>query len=126
MRTFRVPALVIANGVALSLAGAGQASPPTSGFYGIVLRGPTKPVCELGMSCEAPAPGVTLLFSRAGQVVGRVTTTAAGTYRIALPPGRYAVRTTRKFLGGGLTPTLVTASAGRRLRIVFRVDTGIR
>ncbi len=126
MRVRNVPQLAAAVAAALVAAGAAQAAAPRTGLYGVVLRGPTKPVCEEGMSCEAPAPGVTLVFSRAGRVVGLVTSGRDGTFRIPLVPGTYVVRSTRKFLGGGITPTLVAARPGRLLRVVFHVDTGIR
>jgi hypothetical protein len=126
MRVQHSAQLAAAIAAVLVAAGAAQAAAPRSGLYGVVLRGPTKPVCEAGMSCEAPAPGITLVFSRAGRVAGLVTTGRDGTFRIALSPGTYAVRSTRKFLGSGVTPTLVAARTGRLLRIVFRVDTGIR
>jgi hypothetical protein len=126
MRVRHIPQLAAVVAAALVAAGTAQAATPRTGFYGIVLRGPTKPVCEVDMSCEAPAPGVTLVFSRAGRIAGLVTTGRDGTFRIPLVPGTYVVRSTRKFLGGGITPTLVAARPGRLLRVVFHVDTGIR
>ena len=126
MRARWIPQLAAVVAAALVAVGAALAATPRTGLYGIVLRGPTKPVCEADMSCEAPAPGVTLVFSRAGRVAGVVTSGRDGTFRIPLAPGTYVVRSTRKFLGGGITPTLVAARPGRLLRVVFRVDTGIR
>ena len=72
---------------ALALAAAGHAAVPRTDLSGIVLRGPTRPVCEAGMVCEVPAPGVTLVFSRTGGFVRVVTTARDGRFSLALPPG---------------------------------------
>jgi hypothetical protein len=62
----------------------------TSGLHGVVTLGPTKPVCQVGMSCSAPAAYRTLVFTRFG-VSRRVKTDGFGRYRIGLVPGQYAV-----------------------------------
>src|SRR5690242_9712288 len=105
---------------------AARAAVPRALLYGHVLRGPTRPVCELGVPCEGPAPGVTLIFWRAGRVIASATSGRDGSYRIVLPAGRYAVGSTRKFLGGSVTPVAVVVRPGERRKLVFRVDTGIR
>ena len=92
----------------------------------MVTRGPIQPVCRVGESCEAPAARVTLAFSRAGHVVARTRTDADGRYRVALRPGRYAVRTTRTGFERTVTPARVTVRTGRYARVTFRIDTGIR
>ena len=97
-----------------------------SGLRGLVLRGPTAPVCRLGEPCEAPAARVTLVFSRSGTVVARTRTDADGRYRIALNPGRYTVRTTRPGFERTVSPARVTVPTGRYARVTFRIDTGIR
>ena len=66
-------------------AGGGTA---TGGLKGRVMRGPTMPVCRVGVPCEEPARGVKLMFSRSGKVIGRATTNQKGYYRIALKSGR--------------------------------------
>src|SRR5207244_2360724 len=43
----------------------------TGGLQGKVARGPITPICTLGKPCSAPARGLTLSFSRDGQVVAR-------------------------------------------------------
>jgi hypothetical protein len=112
---------------ALALAAvAGAAPPPRADLYGVVLLGPTRPVCETGVPCEAPEPGVTLVFARLGRVVGSVTTSRTGAYRILLPAGTYAVHTTRKFHGGLVAPPTVRVRAAERLRVAFHLDSGIR
>jgi hypothetical protein len=106
------------------VAGASAASPP-SGLYGTVRRGPITPVCRAGVPCDAPAPNITLTFSRAG----RLRTTRAdrqGAYRIGLPPGIYSVRTNSKPFGRTPHPAGVHVRAGHTDKIVFTIDTGIR
>ena len=90
------------------------------------MEGPTKPVCREGEPCERPAAGVVLEFKRAGHVVARVRTTAAGAYRVKLRAGRYAVATVPRRPGGELTPRAVRVSKGRMARRDFHLDTGIQ
>ena len=51
-------------------AGGGTA---TGGLKGRVMRGPTMPVCRVGVPCEEPARGVKLIFTRSGKVIGRAS-----------------------------------------------------
>ena len=109
----------------LLLPGTGLAAPP-SGLRGTVVLDPSRPVCIEGKPCSAPAPGVVLRFGRTDRVVARTTTRADGTYRIALPPGRYVVSLRP---GGGprsILPRVVRVIAGHVTRIDFTIDTGIR
>jgi hypothetical protein len=80
-----------------------------SGLHGLVTRGPIRPVCMVDQPCDEPAANVQLVFLRNGVVVSRARTSATGRYRIALSPGRYAVRL-----------------RGRNTRVDFSIDTGIR
>jgi Carboxypeptidase regulatory-like domain len=116
--------LVVA--LALGLAGSAQGATGESGLRGVVLRETTPPVCRVEEPCEAPAAHVVLLFSQAGKVVARTTTGPKGGYRIDLKPGRYAVTTTRRTIGGGLTPRLVVVRAGRFARVDLHLDSGIQ
>lgn len=103
-----------------------SATPP-GGLYGVVRRGPTKPVCEVGTPCTAPVIGTRLLFLRGALVVGRVTTGAGGRYRVTLRAGSYVVRTaTKPGIGRGLEPTRVVVPRGRYAHVNFMLDTGIR
>jgi hypothetical protein len=98
-----------------------------SGLQGIVRKGPTTPVCRVGVPCTAPAVGVKLVFSRGGAVAGTVTTGSGGRYRIALRPGTYTVRTaTKATIGRGLEPRTATVPKGRYARVDLMIDTGIR
>jgi hypothetical protein len=118
----RTLALIVVGLVAV--AGASAASPP-SGLHGTVRRGPITPVCREDVPCDAPAPDIVLTFSRTG--LARTTRTDRhGTYRIALPPGIYAVRTNAKPFGQTPRPAKVHVRAGRTDEIVFTIDTGIR
>ena len=102
------------------------ATPPPSGLRGVVLRGPTQPVCWEGVPCDAPAANLVLRFSQAGRVVARTTTGPKGGYRVLLAPGRYAVATERRTIGVGLTPRVAVVPRGRIARVDFHLDTGIR
>lgn len=99
-----------------------------SGLHGIVMRGPTMPVCKVGTPCSAPAAvGAVLIFSRNGTTVARVRTGAGGHYSIRLAPGRYTIRlNTTPRIGFGLRPERARVLAGTNRRLDFLIDTGIR
>jgi hypothetical protein len=119
----RILGLVV---VLLTIALPAAATTTPSGLRGIVLRGPTQPVCREGVPCEGPAANVALRFSKAGRVVARATTGPKGWYRVLLAPGRYAVSTERRTIGVGLTPRVAIVPRGRVARLDFDLDTGIR
>jgi hypothetical protein len=108
-----------------SLAGA-AVSGGVSGLRGKVMKGPTKPVCRVDESCEAPAAGVVLQFRRSGTLVARATTTQTGTYSVRLRPGLYAVKAAQTRLAKTLTPQTVRVLRGRVARVEFHLDTGIQ
>jgi len=103
---------------------AGATAP--SGIKGTVMKSPTRPVCEEGMSCSAPAVGVELVVLRGGVRVAGARTTQAGTYRILLPAGTYVVRTLRKAPFGSPPGRTVRVRPGRFVVASFEIDTGIR
>ena len=90
------------------------------------MKGPTKPVCRIDESCEAPAAGVVLQFRRSGTLVARATTTQTGTYSVRLRPGLYAVKASQTRLAKTLTPQTVRVLRGRVARVEFHLDTGIQ
>jgi len=92
--------------------------------HGVVMRGPTKPVCEMTTPCSEPAAHVKLVFHRPG--VSYVTTTDAhGRYSVHLRRGTYTVRLTLvPRIGRGLEPATVVVRAA--MRADFNIDTGIR
>lgn len=104
-------------------AGGGTAA---GGLKGRVMRGPTTPVCRVGVPCEEPARGVKLIFTRSGKVIGRATTNQKGYYRIALRSGAYSVRTDQRGFEKMPSPSRVTVPRDRFKRVVFHIDTGIR
>ena len=123
MRSFAFLALVLAS---LATAACAAATIPKTGVRGIVLRGPTQPVCQVGRTCEGPAAAVTLVFSRAGTERARVKTGHDGRFTVALAPGRYGVRTTAKVFGRTPQPATVTVPRTGYARVTLRIDTGIR
>ncbi|MGB8004523.1 MAG: hypothetical protein WCF27_09715 [Gaiellaceae bacterium] len=118
---------VVSVSLALLAAGAAHAAPSQSGLRGVVMRGPITPVCVADMPCSEPAKNVTLVFSRAGHVAGRVVTDSHGLYRIHLPAGVYSVRrATSRGIDRKLDPNRVRVLARRFVRADFSIDTGIR
>ncbi len=117
--------LVLVALVAATVSG-GARTDTGSGLYGAVVRWPTMPVCRAGQPCSAPAKFVLLRFSAPG-LTRAARTDSHGHYRIALPPGPYAVSVTpRPAIGRGLEPRHVLVPAARYARANFTIDTGIR
>ena len=117
---------IVALGALVALAlGCGSAGGSTAtGLKGYVKRGPTMPVCRVGVPCDAPAKGVKLRFSRAGKVVATATTNNRGWYRVVLRAGRYSVGINTN--GDAFGPRSATVRSGRMTRRDFLIDTGIR
>src|SRR5437764_7626196 len=110
-------------GLALVVASsAGAAS--QCGLRGMVVRGPTSPVCVARQPCSPPAANVTLVFKRAGQTPVRARTGSTGAYRAVLAPGVYTVApaSARR----AMDPTSVRVVSGHFRRVDFNIDTGIR
>jgi len=121
--------LLVSGLTAVTAAACGGAKPPaaepnSSGVYGTVKRGPLEPVCERGTKCYGPAKNATLAFVSGGKTVARVITARDGSYRIALPSGRYTVSS--KLGIGGIKRTHVRVPEGKFVRLSLVIDTGIR
>ena len=92
-------------------------------LHGTVTVGPTSPVCRVGEPCTKPAAHTALTFTRAGYVNRRVSTDAAGRYRVSLAAGTWTLRTTL-----GIRPAPVRFFVPRAPTATrnFSFDTGIR
>jgi len=110
---------------AFASSGATAAS-QVAGLRGVVMQGPTKPVCRSDDQCEEPARGIVLAFMRDGKVVAQVKTTSSGTYSVRLKPGSYTVRVPGRRVGTGLSPRIVRVPRGRIARVDFHLDTGLQ
>jgi hypothetical protein len=120
----RYVALPLLLWVALSTCAALAAG--SGGVRGVLYRVPIAPVCREGVPCDAPAPGVTLVFTRAGQAF-RVRTGIAGRFSRTLEPGIYLVRVApAPSIGSGLAPRSVRVPVGGWTRVRLTLDTGIR
>jgi hypothetical protein len=97
-----------------------------SGIHGVVMQGPTTPVCRADDPCEEPAVGVLLQFRRGGKVVAQVKTTGAGKYSVRLRASSYSVTAPSRRIGTGLTPRVVRVPRGRIAKVDFHLDTGIQ
>ena len=87
-------------------------------LHGVVLRGPTMPVCQVATPCSEPAAFTTLVFTRAGAAPVRTRTDGQGRYAVRLRPGRYLVRVARIRPGALVVRRSMVAD--------FAIDTGIR
>jgi len=95
-------------------------------LHGIVMQGPTQPVCQAGVPCSKPAADVQLIFTRRTGAIVTVRTDARGRYSIKLARGTYAVKVMPpRTIGRGIEPRTFTAR-GTTQRLDFDLDTGIR
>ena len=104
----------------LSFGGASASATMHSGLRGLVLRSTS--VCRTD-SCEEPAGGVLLRFTRAGRVVTTVKSTSEGRYSVRLRAGLYRVKVPARPAGTGLAPHLVRVPRGRIAHVDFHLDT---
>ena len=123
-RAGRLGGLGAVAAASIVISAAAPAAGLRSGLHGVVRRGPTAPVCEVGQPCSAPVK-TTLVFTRAGRRI-RVATHVDGSYRALLGPGIYAVATSPRIGFGVLRPARVRVRIGHIDRIDFYADTGIR
>lgn len=78
--------------IALAVTGCGTdtSTNPTARLVGLVLRGPTQPICLVDDPCEEPfAAGFTL--RRNGFPVAHFESDAGGRFSVAAAPGNYVV-----------------------------------
>ena len=94
-------------------------------LHGTVTRGPTSPVCRIGMTCTAPAKHLTLFFTR-NDATRSTVTDEQGRYRIRLRAGVYSVRTNQLKFGRTPQPGSARVRAGIDTKVNFEIDTGIR
>jgi hypothetical protein len=111
---------------ALLAAPAGASDQSSSGIAGLVLRGPTQPVCTVGVRCEGPAADAALAVTKSSRIVARTRTNEQGRFRLALAPGRYTVITTGARIGQMAPSVTVRVRAGAYARVTLHIDTGIR
>lgn len=123
MRAVAVAVAALAFGS--TLAGAATTPNLKSGLRGVVMRGPTKPICRITEPCEEPAVGVVLQFRVGDRLVTSVRTGNEGRYKVRLRRGTYAVTRARRG-PGDLTPRTVRVPRGRMSRVDFHIDTGIQ
>jgi hypothetical protein len=98
-----------------------------SGAHGRVLIDPARPVCAIDQPCSAPDAHEQLAFWRGTKRVATTTTAADGTFRVALTAGAYRVTLPkRRPLRATIAPMEIRIPKGRDIRVVFRVDIGIR
>jgi hypothetical protein len=98
-----------------------------SGAHGKVLIDPARPVCAIDQPCSAPDANERLAFWRGTRRVATATTASDGTFRVALAAGVYRVTLPhRRAARATLAPMEIRIPKGRDVRVVFRVDIGIR
>jgi hypothetical protein len=95
-------------------------------IHGLVMMGPTKPVCQVGEPCSKPAANVQLVFTRSTGAKVLVRTDSRGRYSVRLARGTYTANVLPpRTIGRGIEPRTFTVRS-TTVRIDFDIDTGIR
>ena len=125
MRTLALLAAAILSTASVAAVGCGAgAAGSATGLRGSVTRGPTTPVCRVGVPCSAPAAHAALVFRRGGRTV-RTRADTVGRFRVMLTPGAWSVSLPRGTVER-LSPQHVLVVADRMRTVEFAIDTGIR
>ncbi len=135
MTVRRVPVGLLIGAVAALLlfacGGAGSTAPPDSGIQGSVVLGPTCPVEQVGVPCpdQPVAANITATAVGSGQILKHGRSSADGSFRIPLRPGRYLVAA--QPIGGqagvgASAPQIVSVTAHQFAPVTIRIDSGIR
>lgn len=102
-------------------------TPQDSGIRGTVQLGPTCPVETRDVPCVTAYAALLIVVDPDSREVGRVTSAADGTFRLALAPGEYTIAPAA---GGDPYPSAPIQAAavlpGRFTDVEINYDTGIR
>jgi hypothetical protein len=98
----------------------------STGLEGIMLRGPTRPVCQVDQPCTAPfKSGFQVL--QGGQIVARFESDSEGHFLIHLAPGTYSVSPDESApLLARADAHVVTVGPTGLTHVDLEFDTGIR
>jgi hypothetical protein len=132
-RRLPIGLLIVAAAALLASACGGGASTAStdSGIQGSVILGPTCPVEQVGVPCpdQPVEANITVTRVGSGQILKHGRSSADGSFRIALRPGRYLVAA-QPIAGqagvGGSAPLIVSVSAHQFAPVTIRIDSGIR
>ncbi len=126
MKVHTIVPLLLAGALACSTAPPGGEG-PDSGIEGLVVRGPTQPVCVVDIPCDEPfaAP---FHVRQDGRAIATFTSDAQGRFAIELPPGDYTI--TPDATAPIIFPTqqvkTVRVKPNTMVRVELDFDTGIR
>jgi hypothetical protein len=113
----------------LGACGRGSSGDASSGVEGRVTIGPTCPVERPDSPCPDAPLAATVRIMSGSDVVASGTSAKDGTFRIAVPPGTYAVEADQ-VSGGGIAHSVplndVVVRAGAFTHVTVTVDSGIR
>lgn len=95
---------------------------------GTTVLGPTCPVQRVGQPCVTTISAAVRITTADGRKVAEVTSTADGSFVVALPPGTYTVSGVRGITGPGMftKSQSVTLTPHMFVTVTVTFDTGIR
>ncbi len=110
-----------------------QQSGGSGRVYGVIVAGPSVPVCRVGQNCNVNMQGYTVAFTvhcSVGICALKQTTALAsdGSYSVSIPTGVYDISIQNcPWLGCSRAfPITVAVGAGQSVNVSSNVDTGIR
>lgn len=126
MKVHTIVPLLLAGALACSTAPPGSEG-ADSGIEGLVVRGPTQPVCVVSIPCDEPFAAL-FHVRQDGRAIATFTSDAEGRFSIELPPGDYTI--TPDATAPILFPTqqvkTVHVEPNTMVRVELDFDTGIR
>jgi hypothetical protein len=123
----RIRILVLAHLVLVACAGPSRPDESLVRVDGRVVRGPTQPVCQVNVPCEAPfSAGFSV--QQSGRPILRFRSDADGRFSIQLTPGSYVVvpDADAPIIAPQQQVRSITVSPGTSATIELSFDTGIR
>jgi hypothetical protein len=123
----RMRILVLAHLVLVACGGPSRPDESLVRVDGRVVRGPTQPVCQVNVPCEAPfSAGFSV--QQSGRPILRFRSDADGRFSIQLTPGSYVVvpDADAPIIAPQQQVQSITVSPGTSATIELSFDTGIR
>jgi hypothetical protein len=115
-----------ADGERMEVAASGVESSGDSGIAGQVHIKPMRPHATIGMSNEAPYQAKLEVLDPSGRIVISVESDASGSFRVALPPGKYVLRPQSPGPYPRASEQTIVVSPKKFTRVNVVYDSGIR
>ena len=127
MRAVRVGACTIGVLIVGIGAASGAGLRPDSGIHGLVVYGPTSPVCRTSHPCARPYQAtITIRREPSGKIAARVRSGADGKFTVRLSAGRFLLQPHNGRPFPRAASKTVTVHSHHFTNVTIQFDSGIR